>query len=51
VTGNRDNIIPLLQFLPEIRKAIHTTNAIASLNKVMRKLTGTDRSSRMTMRR
>jgi transposase-like protein len=39
ITGNRDNVIPLLQFLPEIRRAIHTTNAIASLNKVMRKFT------------
>lgn len=37
--GNWDNIIPFYQFLPEIRKVIYTTNAIESLNMVMRKLT------------
>ena len=37
--GNWDNIIPFFQFLPEIRKAIYTTNAIESLNMVMRKYT------------
>jgi transposase-like protein len=37
--GNWDNIIPFFQFLPEIRKVIYTTNAIESLNMVMRKYT------------
>lgn len=37
--GNWDNIIPFFQFLPEIRKVIYTTNAIESLNRVMRKYT------------
>ncbi|WP_143678650.1 IS256-like element IS1113 family transposase, partial [Xanthomonas oryzae] len=37
--GNWDNIIPFLQFVPQIRKVIYTTNAIESLNMVMRKLT------------
>ena len=37
--GNWDNIIPFFQFLPAIRKVIYTTNAIESLNMVMRKLT------------
>ena len=37
--GNWDNVIPFFQFLPEIRKVIYTTNAIESLNMVMRKLT------------
>ena len=37
--GNWDNIIPFFQFLPEIRKVIYTTNAIESLNMVMRKFT------------
>ena len=37
--GNWDNIIPFFQFLPEIRKVISTTNAIESLNMVMRKYT------------
>lgn len=37
--GNWDNIIPFFQFLPEIRKVIYTTNAIESLNMVLRKLT------------
>lgn len=37
--GNWNNIIPFFQFLPEIRKVIYTTNAIESLNMVMRKLT------------
>ena len=35
--GHWDNIIPFFQFLPEIRKVIYTTNAIESLNMVMRK--------------
>jgi transposase-like protein len=34
-----DNIIPFFQFLPEIRKVIYTTNAIESLNMVMRRFT------------
>lgn len=33
------NIIPFFQLLSEIRKVISTTNAIESLNMVMRKLT------------
>jgi len=37
--GNRDNIIPFFQFLPEIRKVVYTTNAIESLNMVMCKYT------------
>jgi len=37
--GNWGNIIPFFQFLPEIRKVIYTTNAIESLNMVMRKYT------------
>lgn len=37
--GHWDTIIPFFQFLPEIRKVIYTTNAIESLNMVMRKLT------------
>jgi transposase-like protein len=37
--GNWDNIIPFFQFLPQIRKVVYTTNAIESLNMVMRKLT------------
>jgi transposase-like protein len=36
--GNWDNIIVFFQFVPEIRKVIYTTNAIESLNMVMRKL-------------
>jgi putative transposase len=36
---NWANIIPFFQFLPEIRKVIYTTNAIESLNMVMRKFT------------
>ncbi len=37
--GNWDTIIPFFQFLPEIRKVVYTTNAIESLNMVMRKYT------------
>jgi len=37
--GNWANVIPFFQFLPEIRKAVYTTNAIESLNMVMRKYT------------
>ena len=37
--GNWDNIIPFFQFLPQIRKVVYTTNAIESLNMVMRKYT------------
>ncbi|MGH8078475.1 MAG: IS256 family transposase, partial [Lysobacter sp.] len=37
--GNWGNIVPFFQFLPEIRKVIYTTNAIESLNMVMRKYT------------
>ena len=33
------NIIPFFQFLPEIRRVIYTTNAIESMNMVMRKYT------------
>ena len=36
---NWDNIIPFFQFLPDIRKVVYTTNAIESLNMVLRKLT------------
>lgn len=36
---NWGNIIPFFQFLPEVRKVIYTTNAIESLNMVMRKYT------------
>ncbi len=36
---NWDTIIPFFQFLPEIRKVVYTTNAIESLNMVMRKYT------------
>ena len=32
-----DNIIPFFEFPPEIRKVIYTTNAIESLNSVIRK--------------
>lgn len=32
-----DNLIPFFQFPPEIRKVIYTTNAIESLNSVIRK--------------
>lgn len=32
-----DNIVPFFQFPPEIRKVIYTTNAIESLNSVIRK--------------
>lgn len=39
--GHWDNIIPFFQFLPEIRKVIYTTNAIKSLNMVMRKYAST----------
>lgn len=34
---NWDNIIPFFQFPPNIRKVIYTTNAIESLNSVIRK--------------
>lgn len=34
-----DNVIPMFQFPPEIRKVIYTTNAIESLNMTMRKYT------------
>jgi len=37
--SNWANIVPFFQFLPEIRKVIYTTNAIESLNMVMRKYT------------
>lgn len=37
--GHWDNIIPFFQFLPAIRKVIYTTNAIESLNMVLRKYT------------
>lgn len=32
-----DNIIPFFQYTPEIRKVVYTTNAIESLNSVIRK--------------
>jgi transposase-like protein len=35
--NNWDNIIPFFQFPPEIRKVIHTTNAIEPLNASLRK--------------
>lgn len=34
-----ENLIPFFQFPPEIRKVIYTTNAIESLNSVIRKTT------------
>ena len=34
-----DNLIPLFAYPPQIRKAIYTTNAIESLNSVIRKAT------------
>ncbi len=36
-TQHWDNIIPFFQFPPDIRKVIYTTNAIESLNSVIRK--------------
>jgi len=35
--ANWDRIVPFLQFPPEIRKAIYTTNAIEGLNRQIRK--------------
>ena len=35
----RDNLITLFEYPPEIRKAIYATNAIESLNSVIRKAT------------
>ena len=37
--GQWDNIIPIFQFVPHIRKVVYTTNAIESMNRVLRKLT------------
>lgn len=37
--GNWDNLITLFEYPPDIRKAIYTTNAIESLNSVIRKAT------------
>jgi transposase-like protein len=34
-------VIPFLAFTPDVRKIIYTTNAIESLNKVIRKTTKT----------
>ncbi len=34
-----DNIIPFFQFMPAIRKIVYTTNAIESMNMVLRKFT------------
>ena len=34
-----DNLITIFQYPPDIRKAIYTTNAIESLNSVIRKAT------------
>lgn len=36
---NWDNISTLFQYPPDIRKAIYTTNAIESLNRVIREAT------------
>ena len=36
---NWDNVATLFQYPPDIRKAIYTTNAIESLNSVIRKAT------------
>ena len=36
---NWDNVSTLFQYPPDIRKAIYTTNAIESLNSVIRKAT------------
>ena len=35
--NNRDNIIPFFDFPEEIRRIIYTTNAIESLNSVIKK--------------
>lgn len=37
--GHWDNLITLFEYPPDIRKAIYTTNAIESLNSVIRKAT------------
>lgn len=37
--GNWDNLITLFDYPPAIRKVIYTTNAIESLNSVLRKAT------------
>ena len=37
--GNWDNLITLFEYPPAIRKVIYTTNAIESLNSVLRKAT------------
>ena len=37
--NNWDNIIPFFQFMPAIRKIVYTTNAIESMNMVLRKFT------------
>jgi putative transposase len=37
--NNRERIIPLFGYLPDIRKAIYTTNAIESVNMSLRKVT------------
>ena len=39
VFGGRINLITIFDYPPEIRKAIYTTNAIESLNSVIRKAT------------
>lgn len=36
--NNWDKVIPMFSFVPEIRKAIYTTNAIESLNMTLRKV-------------
>lgn len=37
--GQWDNIVPFFQFVPQIRKVVYTTNAIESMNMVLRKFT------------
>lgn len=37
--GQWDNIIPFFQFVPQICKVVYTTNAIESMNMVLRKFT------------
>lgn len=43
--GQWDNIIPFFQFVPQIRKVVYTTNAIESMNMVLRKFTRNRRTT------
>ncbi len=49
--GNWDNLITLFDYPPAIRKVIYTTNAIESLNSVLRKATSKGSSSQPMTRR